>query len=205
MRIKSRPIIAIFLGVLILSSAGLVYLQLFTGRPSEFAILETSIGLVEIELFRDKAPTTVDNFIRYINDKFYDGTVFHRVMSGFVIQGGGFTSNSTQKTTRAPIKLEAGASNKAGTIAMARTSDPNSATSQFFINLVDNSKSLDLSQVNAGYAVFGTVGKGMDVVNTIASIQTETRQVYFPQYNQTVPFDDWPVEDVVIIKAYMKK
>lgn len=137
--------------------------------------LQTNRGNITVELYPGKAPKTVANFLQYVRDGFYDGTVFHRVISGFMIQGGGFDKNSHRKETRAPIPLESGNGlhNDRGTLAMARTSDPNSATSQFFINLVDNSF---LDKANArdgeGYAVFGKVIKGMKVVDKIAASKT---------------------------------
>ena len=135
-------------------------------------LMETSKGNIELALDADKAPVTVANFLRYVDEGFYDGTVFHRVISGFMIQGGGMTEDMQKKPTHEPIKNEAdnGLSNKRGTIAMARTSDPNSATSQFFINHKDN-PNLDFPNYG-GYAVFGKVIKGMDVVDAIAATPT---------------------------------
>jgi peptidyl-prolyl cis-trans isomerase B (cyclophilin B) len=142
---------------------------------SPVVIVETSLGNIKIELFAEQAPVTVKNFLEYVDDKFYDGTIFHRVIKNFMIQGGGFEPNMTQKQTKAAIKNEAtnGISNGRGTIAMARTSDPNSATSQFYINLKNNTF---LDQANAqdrvGYCVFGKVIEGMDVVDKIAAVRT---------------------------------
>ena len=139
-------------------------------------LMKTNIGEIELELYPDKAPITVENFVSYINDKFFDGLVFHRVIDGFMIQGGGFDDSLHQKETKAPIKIESdnGLKNDRGTIAMARTNDPNSATSQFFINLVDNDflnfKSATIT--GYGYAVFGKVTKGMDVVDKIGTVPT---------------------------------
>jgi cyclophilin family peptidyl-prolyl cis-trans isomerase len=165
-------------------------------------VLETSMGNIKIELFADKAPITVKNFLGYVDDKFYDGTTFHRVIPTFMIQGGGFEPGfkdaqtpkefvSKEKKTKAPIKNEAGngLSNERGTIAMARTGDPDSATAQFFINVKDN-KGLDRSGRNAGYAVFGKVIEGMDVVDKIKAVKTK---VVVPDV-----FEDVPVEDVLI-------
>src|SRR5262249_53308625 len=134
---------------------------------------QTSAGNIVIELDPAKAPKTVENFLQYVNSGFYKDQVFHRVIPGFMIQGGGFTKAMTQKPTRDPIPLESsnGLLNNKGTIAMARTSNPNSATAQFFINLVDNSM-LNYRPGNPGYAVFGKVVKGMDVVEKIAAIPT---------------------------------
>jgi peptidyl-prolyl cis-trans isomerase A (cyclophilin A) len=139
--------------------------------------LETSQGRIVIELQADKAPKTVANFLQYVKDGFYDGTVFHRVIGTFMIQGGGFTPELVQKPTRAPIPIESqnGLKNVRGTIAMARTSDPNSATAQFFINVVDNAM-LDYPRPDgAGYAVFGHVVEGMDVVDKIRAVPTGSR------------------------------
>ncbi|OYV75559.1 MAG: cyclophilin [Chromatiales bacterium 21-64-14] len=137
---------------------------------------DTSAGRFVVELFPGKAPKTVANFLRYVHEGFYDGTIFHRVIPGFVIQGGGYTEHFQQKATHAPIPNEAanGLKNLRGTIAMARTSDPNSATSQFYINLGDN-LALDHhadTPAGAGYTVFGRVVEGMDVVDRIAQVPT---------------------------------
>ncbi len=139
--------------------------------------LSTSMGDVVLELAPDKAPKTVENFLQYVNDKFFDGTVFHRVIDGFMIQGGGFTADMQQKPTRAPIPLEAnnGLKNDIGTIAMARTNNPQSATAQFFINVADNRMLNAPSPDGYGYAVFGKVVGGMDVVNKIRVSATGTK------------------------------
>jgi peptidyl-prolyl cis-trans isomerase B (cyclophilin B) len=152
-------------------------------------VMETSMGTVKIELFEDKAPVTVKNFLTYVEDKHFDGTVFHRVIETFMIQGGGFEPGMKQKKTRDPIKNEAsnGLSNVRGTLAMARTSDPDSATAQFFINVVDN-KFLDKNDTSAGYAVFGKVTEGMDVVDKIKAVKTGTKMGH----------KDVPKEDVII-------
>lgn len=138
--------------------------------------LETNYGDIVIELNAEKAPNTVANFLSYVNDGFYDGTIFHRVIKDFMIQGGGFTEEFVQKTPKAPIQNEAnnGLSNVRGSVAMARTGDPHSATAQFFINTVDNNF-LDFrgeSGAAWGYAVFGQVIEGMDVVDTIRAVST---------------------------------
>ena len=153
-------------------------------------LMKTSLGDVKIELNEKKAPITVKNFLKYVDDKFYDGTVFHRVIPGFMIQGGGFIPGMKEKKTGAPIKNEAGngLSNERGTIAMARTNDPNSATAQFYINLVNN-KGLDRNERSAGYAVFGKVISGMDVVDKIAKVETGNRGFH----------ENVPVKDVVIM------
>lgn len=136
--------------------------------------LKTSEGAIVIELYPDKAPVSVANFLQYVRDGFYDGLIFHRVIDGFMIQGGGIKPDMTEKASRAPIANEAknGIKNEAGTIAMARKPDPNSATSQFFINLVNNDK-LDYPSFDGwGYAVFGKVVSGFDVVQKIGKTQT---------------------------------
>ena len=150
---------------------------------------ETSLGDFTIEFFEKEAPVSVANFTRYIEEGFFDGTIFHRIVPGFVIQGGGFTEDMTQKTTKPPIKNEAdnGLKNKRGTLSMARTNDINSATSQFFVNLKDNG-SLDHSRGNFGYAVFARVTEGMDVVDKIAAVETARKR----------GFDDVPTEAVIM-------
>jgi cyclophilin family peptidyl-prolyl cis-trans isomerase len=132
--------------------------------------LETSLGTIVIELYPDKAPLSVENFLKYANDGFYDGLIFHRVVPGFVVQGGGYTPDFKPKQVRAPIKLESqnGLSNLRGTVAMARTANPNSATSQFFVNLVDNPQ---LDTLGGGYAVFGKVVQGLEVADAIAKLK----------------------------------
>jgi len=157
--------------------------------------MTTSAGVIDIEVFPDEAPETAANFLAYVDAGFYDGTIFHRVIPGFVIQGGGFTPGMRQKQTRAPIQNEAdnGLKNLTGTLSMARTGDPHSATSQFFINLADNAF-LDYQAKNQqgwGYAVFAKVVKGMNAVNAIAKVKT----------GGNGPYRDVPVEDVVVEKV----
>lgn len=160
--------------------------------------LATSMGDIVVELDHDKAPKSVDNFVQYVKSGHYNGTIFHRVIDGFMIQGGGMTPDLREKPTRAPIPLEShnGLKNERGTIAMARTNVPNSATSQFFINVVDN---FGLDAENArdgnGYAVFGHVVEGMDVVDKIKAVQTTTKN----------GMRDVPVKPVVIKKATLEK
>ena len=153
---------------------------------------ETSQGAFTVELFPEQAPLTVENFLRYVDDGHFDGTIFHRIVPGFVIQGGGLSAEFANKKTRAPIKNEAdnGLKNSRGTLSMARTSDINSATSQFFVNLKDNAF-LDHGPRDYGYAVFGRVSDGMDVIDKIAAVRTGTRKGY----------QDAPLEDVVIVSA----
>ena len=158
-------------------------------------LLTTSLGEIELELEAEKAPVSVEKFLGYVDSGFYDGTVFHRVIPGFMIQGGGFGEGLNQKPTKAPIKNEAnnGLSNKTGTLAMARTMEPHSASAQFFINVKDNDF-LDHSAPTVqgwGYAVFGEVTEGMDVVEKIKAVATTMKSGH----------QDVPVEDVVIEKA----
>ncbi|MFN4148346.1 MAG: peptidylprolyl isomerase [Rhodocyclaceae bacterium] len=160
--------------------------------------LTTSLGTITLELDAEKAPKTVANFIDYVKAGHYDGTIFHRVIDGFMIQGGGFTSGMKQKPTRAPIENEAanGLKNLRGTIAMARTSDPHSATAQFFINVADNDF-LDFRAPSGngwGYCVFGKVVEGMDVVDKIKSVRTGNRG-----FHQDVPIEDIVIEKVEIV------
>lgn len=177
-------------------------------QPAEaknpIVVLKTSQGTIKIELFEKEAPVTVKNFLQYVDDKHYDNTVFHRVISNFMIQGGGFNKDvhkattyqeikKAEKKTREAIKNESGnrISNKRGTLAMARTPDPNSATAQFFINVKDNTF-LDRTDESAGYCVFGKVIEGMDVVDKIKKVKTKTL---------VDDFKDVPVEPVIIESA----
>jgi len=160
---------------------------------SNIVKLETSMGNIVIELNEQVAPVTVKNFLEYVEAGFFDGLIFHRIIPGFMIQGGGFTKQMVEKETRDPIVNEAkyGLSNTRGSIAMARTSDPDSATAQFFINHKDNIFLDYVDDNQAGYAAFGNVTEGMDVVDTIASVETTTRN----------GMDDVPVEPVTIQSA----
>jgi len=153
---------------------------------------ETSLGDFTIELFETEAPLSSQNFLDYVDAGHFDDTVFHRVIPGFVIQGGGMTADMKQKSTRSPIRNEAdnGLKNRRGTLSMARTNDPHSATSQFFVNLVDNAF-LDPGRGGAGYAVFGHVTEGMSVVDAIAKVKTGRKGMH----------DDVPVEPVVVKSA----
>jgi cyclophilin family peptidyl-prolyl cis-trans isomerase len=167
-----------------------------SATPNPEVIIETSMGTIKAELYEDRAPITVKNFLRYVDDKFYDGTIFHRVIPDFMIQGGGFESadalaKNDEKQTRATIKNESanGLSNERGTLAMARTNIPDSASSQFFINVKDN-PALDRAKARdrVGYAVFGKVVQGMDVVDKIRHVETHS----------TGGHDDVPKQDVII-------
>jgi len=156
-------------------------------------ILNTNFGAITIELFEDKAPQSAANFIQYATDGYYNGTLFHRVIPNFMVQGGGFDTDFQQKETRDPIENEAdnGLANERGTLAMARTNNPHSATSQFFINVTDNDFLNHRSKANGqtwGYAVFGRVTDGMDVVDAIRAVDTGRRGMH----------QDVPVEDVII-------
>ena len=168
----------------------------FFDRANTYMIkLHTNYGVITLNLFEDKAPETVANFKEYVKAGHYDNTVFHRVISNFMIQGGGFEPGMKQKPTRAPIKNEAnnGVSNKVGTVAMARTMEPHSASAQFFINVADNSF-LNHSAPTVqgwGYAVFGEVAEGMDVVEKIKGVATTMKSGH----------QDVPVDDVIIEKA----
>jgi peptidyl-prolyl cis-trans isomerase A (cyclophilin A) len=159
--------------------------------------LNTSMGDIVLELNPGKAPKTVENFLQYVSDKHYDGTVFHRVISNFMIQGGGFTTDLQQKPTKAPIPLEAGngLKNDRGAIAMARTGNPNSATSQFFINTVDNANLNAPKPDGHGYAVFGKVVSGMDVVDKIRAVAVGDQGMH-----QNVP-----TTPITILKATLEK
>lgn len=162
--------------------------------------LETSLGTIVLELDSAKAPKTVENFLGYVRSGFYDGTIFHRVIPGFMIQGGGFTSEMQQKKTGAPIQNEAdnGLDNRRGTIAMARTGDPHSATAQFFINLVDNRPldHTDKSMRGWGYTVFGEVVEGIDVVDRIARVPTGNASGH-----QNVPREPVTIERATVVEA----
>lgn len=182
-----RTLLALFLGILASSSA--------MAADNPRVRLETSLGDIVVELYPDKAPKTVENFLQYVKDGHYDGTIFHRVIDNFMIQGGGFTPDMVQKPTRAPIMNEAdnGLRNTVGTIAMARTMDPHSATAQFYINVANNDF-LDFRDKTPrawGYAVFGRVVKGMDTVGKIKSVPTTS----------VGPYQDVPREPVIIRKA----
>jgi cyclophilin family peptidyl-prolyl cis-trans isomerase len=197
---QGRPMIYVCLGV-----AALLGLSVLAATDAGAAaddnpvvVLDTSMGPISIELDKQRAPITVENFLKYVDSGFYDNLIFHRVIDGFMIQGGGLDDKMREKSegAKAPIKNEAsnGLSNKRGTIAMARTNDPDSATSQFFVNLVDNARGLDPRPGSAGYAVFGHVTEGMDVVDKIAKVQT----------GQRGPHGDVPLSPVYIKSAKRK-
>src|SRR5437879_674187 len=206
--------------VLLLAAAGSSAQQILNQKGQKVKLhagknpivsMKTSMGEIKIELFQDKAPVSVANFLAYVDEKYYDGTVFHRVMQTFMIQGGGFQSGDPirQKKTKPPIINEStnGLSNDRGTIAMARTPDPNSATSQFFINVVDN-KNLNRGASDPnGYAVFGKVIGGMDVVDKIKQVKTGQAPAVSLAGEQeiTQQFADVPVEKVIITSVRREK
>ncbi|MBU0751249.1 MAG: peptidyl-prolyl cis-trans isomerase [Gammaproteobacteria bacterium] len=169
-------------------------LPLFAANPQ--VELKTNRGAITIELYADKAPKTVENFLQYVKDGFFVGTIFHRVIDNFMIQGGGFTPDMKQKDTRATIQNEAknGLKNQTGTLAMARTSDPHSASAQFFVNLKDNTFLDYPSRDGWGYAVFGKVTQGMDVVNLIAKVPTGNAG-----FHQNVPTTPVVIESVKLL------
>ena len=160
--------------------------------PKANVLLKTSLGNIVLELDSVAAPETTRNFLQYVDEGFYNNTVFHRVIANFMVQGGGFDPGMQEKATRAPIKNESsnGLKNIRGSIAMARTQNPDSASAQFFINLVDNAY-LDGSPVKPGYAVFGKVTQGMDIIDKIGSAETASRGMH----------QDVPVQDILIITA----
>lgn len=180
--------------VTLLLSAGPVLGQ---GGENPLVVMETSQGKVKLELFRNRAPVSVGNFLEYVAADFYDGTIFHRVIRGFMIQGGGFDTEFRQKETRAPIRNEAdnGLENRRGTLAMARTADPDSATAQFFINLVDNSMLDRPSPDGHGYAVFGRVTEGMEVVDRIAGVRTGSKGRF-----QDVPLELVRIKSIRVVR-----
>lgn len=179
-------LVAAVAAVLVLSASAA-----FAG-PNPVVVMETNKGTVMVMLYADKAPNTVENFMKYVDAGFYENVLFHRVIPGFVIQGGGFGPGMKRLPTAAPVKYEyTGLKNLRGTLSMARTNDPDSATSQFFVNLVDN-EALDGQEGQPGYAVFGKVVRGMEVVDEIAAT---------PTGNQGM-FQDVPRSPVYIKKAY---
>jgi cyclophilin family peptidyl-prolyl cis-trans isomerase len=181
---------------IVLISTLLLSVTTYAANPQ--VIMKTNFGNITLELYPDKAPKTVQNFLQYAEDGFYKNTIFHRVIQNFMIQGGGFDTALKQKTTRSPVENEAsnGLKNKIGTIAMARTSDPHSATAQFFINVANNT-SLDYtapSQRGYGYTVFGKVINGIEVVNKISAIRTGSGG----PFRSDVPRESVIIEDIAL-------
>lgn len=197
---RKLTLTSLFFSVFVLSACGKsddtpVSTTSAPAAPSASAVtvvMQTSAGEIVLELDAANAPVTTSNFVSYVEDEFYDGLIFHRVIDGFMIQGGGFDTTMTQQPVRAPIRNESnnGLSNVRGSIAMARTQAPDSATAQFYINLVDN-PNLDYRNGRAGYAVFGRVVSGMDVVDSIAKVRTGNRGMH-----QNVPNDNVVIESV---------
>jgi len=186
------------LSVVVLGLGACLSLSTVAGQGSAekpVVVLDTSLGAITLEVYSDKAPITVENFLKYVDEGFYDNLIFHRVMPGFMVQGGGMTDQMVEKSQgkHQPIKNESsnGLSNDRGTIAMARTADPNSATCQFFINHVDNP---NLNTLGGGYAVFGKVIDGLDVVDKIAKVSITTRG----------PYENVPLKPVYIKSAKRK-
>jgi len=180
----------------ILSTAAVVPAGALAADPQ--VDFKTSAGTIRVELYPAKAPKTVENFLQYVRDGHYNGTIFHRVIPGFMIQGGGMKPDMSQKPTRAPVPIESknGLTNDVGWLAMARTSDPNSATAQFFININDNKFLNYPGQDGYGYTVFGKVVDGMDVVNKIAGVPTATRGGH-----QNVPQTPVLIEQATVVGA----
>lgn len=187
---RTKIITAAVALVLIIAIGAIVFRDKGADGNGNEVLIKTSMGDIVVELYPEEAPITVENFKSYVEEGFYDGLVFHRVIKDFMVQGGGFEATGAQKTPKAPIKLESnnGLSNEEYTIAMARTIVADSATSQFFINS-NNNAFLDYSAGNEGYAVFGKVVKGQNVVDEIEGVQTAVKGGVMA---------DWPVEDVVI-------
>jgi cyclophilin family peptidyl-prolyl cis-trans isomerase len=181
-------------------AVGLFAVSACGGGPKPVVVMETSLGTIKIELYESRAPITVKNFLQYVDDRFYDGTVFHRVIPTFMIQGGGFNPDLVEKKTLPPIKNESynGLTNEPGTLAMARTGEPDSATAQFFINVMDNDfLNRARAQDRVGYAVFGKVIEGMEVVNQIKEVPTKTTLAIVPGAGK-MPLENVPVEPVII-------
>ncbi len=191
----------------ILRTFFIIFILILTNRtvfaaPKPIVKIETSMGSITLVLNHKRAPATVANFLHYVKKDFYDGTIFHRVISDFMIQGGGFDQNRIQKTTRAPIKNEStnGLMNTIGTIAMARTQDVDSATSQFYINVNDN-RSLNASYGRPGYTVFGDVIEGLDVVMKIASVPVQP----MASLGEHAPVEPVIIKSVTLVKPELKQ
>jgi peptidyl-prolyl cis-trans isomerase A (cyclophilin A) len=186
----SRRLAMVFTTAVLLSNAALA-------EAANQVKFQTSLGDFTVEVYPDKAPKTVENFLQYVKDKHFNGTIFHRVMDGFMVQGGGFTPDMNQKATRDPIPLEAknGLKNDRGTIAMARTGNPNSATAQFFINVVDNAGLNAPAPDGYGYAVFGKVTSGMETIDKIRTAPTGNKGMF-----QNVPVTPILINSATLVK-----
>lgn len=189
-----KKIIEFFILLIVVFAIGIMFYKL-KGDKMKTVVIETNKGNIEVELYEKEAPISVKNFLSYVEEGFFDGTIFHRVIPGFMIQGGGFLEDLSKKETKAPIKNEAdnGLKNEKYTLAMARTSEVDSATSQFFINTADNDF-LDNGARDFGYAVFGKVVKGQEVVDEIEQVKTTTKG----------PYQNVPIQPVVMTKVYVK-
>ncbi len=196
--LQQLQLIVAAMGTLILMTGGVMSAETASDKAMKnpLVVFSTTLGDITIELDSEKAPVTVENFLAYVDSGFFNGTIFHRVIPGFVIQGGGFTEQMVQKKTRSPIKNEAknGLKNFRGTLSMARTNVVDSATSQFFISLKDNAMLDHQGERSFGYAVFGKVIEGMEVVDKVAAVRTGTRGRY----------GDVPVEAIVIQSSRRK-
>ena len=188
-------LIAIWKPLFVLSAAATATGAALAADPQ--VDLRTSMGTIRLELYPEKAPKSVENFLKYVKDGHYDGTIFHRVIPGFMVQGGGFDAQMKQKPTRPPVPIESknGLKNEVGTVAMARTSDPNSATAQFFINVSKNDFLNYPGQDGNGYTVFGKVVDGMDVVNKIAGVPTGNKGMH-----QNVPNTPVVIESAKVVE-----
>lgn len=187
----------ILAGVLVASLISGTAMADTTGAPPLYVEMDTTEGNIVLELNEEKAPITVENFKNYVDDGYYDGLIFHRVIDGFMVQGGGFNADMAQKKTNAPIKIESnnGLQNTRGTVAMARTSDPNSATSQFFINTQNNTFLDYPGQDGNGYTVFGKVVSGMDVVDKMEKVKTTRKG-----HHSDVPAEPIVIESVKFVE-----
>jgi cyclophilin family peptidyl-prolyl cis-trans isomerase len=180
-RVSQERMKRILISIIALFVLGMMASSVFAAdakSKNPVVVIKTSMGVIKAELYQDKAPISVENFLKYVDDKFYDGTIFHRVIKNFMIQGGGFDKSMTQKSTRPAIKNESsnGLKNTVGTLAMARTPNPDSATAQFFVNVHDNAfLDKEKAQDGVGYAVFGKVTDGLDVVMKIAEAKTGSK------------------------------
>jgi len=193
--------------LMVLALAPVVSTLIFAEEKNPVVVIDTSVGAIEVELFADKAPNTVKNFLEYTNEKFFDNTIFHRVIDNFMIQGGGFTTDMKEKPTKATIKNEAdnGVRNEVGTIAMARTPDPHSASAQWFINVANNTSLNHTAKTERGwgYCAFGKVISGMDVVVKIKAVKTGNAIAETQGFR--MPMQDVPSEPVVIKSVKVKK